>query len=243
MTYRPFPIAILAGGVATRLRPLTEMIPKALLDINGEPFIAHQLRLLRANGIERVVVCAGHLGEMIQECLGDGARFGLKVDYSFDGPRLLGTAGAIKKALPLLGGSFFVLYGDTYLPCDYRAIQAEFEKRGKLGLMTVFRNDNQWDSSNVEFSDRRILAYDKTHHTPQMHHIDYGLGVFHQSALTAVRPGEPWDLASLYQNLLERGQLAAYEVDQRFYEIGTFVGLEETRRYLRARSRACADKA
>lgn len=226
------PIAILAGGVATRLRPLTETIPKALVDVNGEPFVAHQLRLLRANGIERVIVCAGYLGEMIQECVGNGIRFGLQVEFSFDGPRLLGTGGAIKKALPLLGEAFFVLYGDSYLPCDYRAVQTEFDKSGRLALMTVFRNDGRWDRSNIEFVNGRVGAYDKRHHTPRMHHIDYGLGVFKQSAFEIVPDGQPYDLTTLYQYLLTQGELVAYETSQRFYEIGSLEGLEETRRHL-----------
>lgn len=231
-----FPVAILAGGVAARLQPLTESLPKALVDVNGEPFIAHQLRLLRANGIERVVVCAGYLGEKIQECVGDGARFGLQVLFSFDGPPLLGTAGAVKKALPLLGETFFVLYGDTYLPCDFGAAQTGFEKGGRLALMTIFRNDGRWDASNVEFGKGRIVAYDKRHPTPWMHHIDYGLGVFRRFAFEGVPSDRPYDLATLYQDLLRRGELAACEVDQRFYEIGSFEGLEETRRYLAAQA-------
>lgn len=226
------PIAILAGGVATRLRPLTATIPKALVDVNGEPFVAHQLRLLRANGIERVIVCAGYLGGMIQECVGNGVRFGLQVEFSFDGPRLLGTGGAIKKALPLLGEAFFVLYGDSYLLCDYRAAQIEFERSGRLALMTVFRNDGRWDRSNVEFVNGRVGAYDKRHHTPRMHHIDYGLGVFKQSAFEIVPDGQPYDLVTLYQYLLTQGELAAHETSQRFYEIGSLEGLEETRRYM-----------
>lgn len=227
-----FPLVILAGGVATRLRPLTETIPKALLDVNGEPFIAHQLRLLRANDIERVIVCAGYLGEMIQDHVGDGARFGLQVAFSFDKPTLLGTAGAVKKALPLLGDAFFVLYGDTYLPCEYRAVQASFEAGGRLALMTVFRNENHWDKSNVELKDGRIVCYDKRHPTRQMRHIDYGLGVFSRAAFERVPSEQPYDLATLYQALLEQGQLAAHEVAQRFYEIGSYEGLEETRRFL-----------
>ena len=233
-----FPVAILAGGLARRLRPLTETIPKALVDVNGEPFIAHQLRLLRANGVERVVVCAGYLGEMIQEVVGNGDRFELQVRFSFDGPRLLGTAGAIKKARPLLGESFFVLYGDAYLPCDYNAVQAAFERSGRQALMTVFHNDGRWDRSNVEFVDGRIVSYDKGHRTPQMRHIDYGLGVFTQSAFATVPDDPPYDLAALYQDLLKRGELAAYEASQRFYEVGSFAGLEETRRYLAAQSSA-----
>ena len=227
-----FPIAILAGGLATRLWPVTETMPKALVDVNGEPFIAHQLRLLRTNGIERVIVCAGYLGEMIQGWVGDGARFGLHVAFAFDGPRLLGTAGAIKQAVPALGPAFFVLYGDSYLPCDYRAVQTAFEQSGKRALMTVFRNDGRWDSSNVEFVDGHVVSYDKRHQTPQMHHIDYGLGVFNQSAFAIVPDGQPYDLATLYQDLLKQGELAASEVSRRFYEVGSFAGLEETRRYL-----------
>jgi NDP-sugar pyrophosphorylase family protein len=230
-----FPVAILAGGLARRLQPVTETIPKALVDVNGEPFIAHQLRLLHTNGVDRVVVCAGYLGEMIQDCVGDGGRFGLQVEFSFDGPRLLGTAGAVKQALPLLGEAFFVLYGDTYLSCDYRAVQTEFERSGRLALMTVFRNENRWDRSNVEFVNGRILAYDKEKRTPRMQHIDYGLGVFNHSAFEVVPRDQPYDLATLYRSLLTQGQLAAYEVDQRFYEIGTFEGLEETRRHLAVR--------
>jgi NDP-sugar pyrophosphorylase family protein len=226
------PVAILAGGIATRLQPLTETIPKALLDINGEPFIAHQLRLLRANGIERVIICAGYLGEMIQEYVGDGARFGLQVECSFDGPRLLGTAGAVKNALPRLGETFFVLYGDAYLPCEYRMVQTAFEQSGKLALMTVFRNDDRWDRSNIEFANGRIVAYDKQVRTPHMRHIDYGLGAFGRAAFATVPADQPYDLATLYQDLLKRGELAAYEVGHRFYEIGSHEGLEETRRYL-----------
>src|SRR5215212_2596556 len=128
------PAAILAGGLATRLRPHTDTLPKSLLDIAGEPFIAHQLRLLRARGLARAVLCVGHLGEMIHDVVGDGSRFGLQVDYSFDGPSLLGTAGAVKGALPLLDDPFFTLYGDAYLDCDYKAVAATFERSGKLAL-------------------------------------------------------------------------------------------------------------
>ncbi|KAB2960853.1 MAG: NTP transferase domain-containing protein [Candidatus Methylomirabilis oxygeniifera] len=226
------PVVILAGGVATRLRPLTETIPKAMVDVNGEPFIAHQLRLLRANGIERVIICAGYLGEVVQAYVGDGARFGLQAAFSFDGSRLLGTGGAVKKALPLLGDAFFVLYGDSYLPCDYRAVQTAFTSSGRLSLMTVFRNDGHWDTSNVEFVNGRVVAYNKQHRTPGMHYIDYGLGIFTHSAFEIVPDGRSYDLAALYQDLLTKGELAAYEVGQRFYEIGSLEGLEETRRYL-----------
>ena len=232
MTVAPFPIAILAGGLATRLHPLTERVPKALLDIRGEPFIAHQLRLLQSAGLKTVVVCGGYLGEMIRDYVGDGSRFGLEVLYCFDGPRLLGTAGALRKARPLLGDSFQVLYGDSYLLCDFLAVQDAFTKSGRQGLMTVYRNEGLYDTSNVEYSGGKIVAYDKKRRSPLMRHIDYGLGVFRAAVFDAIPDGQPYDLAEVYARLLAAGELAAYDVAQRFYEIGSTAGLEEMRQFL-----------
>jgi NDP-sugar pyrophosphorylase family protein len=226
------PVVILAGGLATRLRPLTEDLPKALVDVNGEPFVAHQLRLLRDQGVTRVIVCAGYRGELIKEFVGNGAAFDLEVRFVFDGPQLLGTAGAVKNAWPLVGTAGFVLYGDSYLPCDYHAVQEAFERSNRLGLMTVFHNQNQWDRSNVEFADGRIIAYNKSTPTPPMHHIDYGLAVFQTAAFAGVPADRPSDLATLYQELLAQRELTGWEVPERFYEIGSWSGLEETRRYL-----------
>jgi NDP-sugar pyrophosphorylase family protein len=221
------PVAILAGGLATRLRPLTDKIPKALIDVNGEPFIAHQLRLLASRGIGRAVVCLGYRGEMVRDLVGDGRPFGLHVDYSFDGPVLRGTAGAIHQALPLLGESFFVLYGDSYLPCDYAAVEKVFLSSGKTALMTVFRNEGQWDASNVEFAEGQILVYDKKNRTPRMRHIDYGLGAFHARAFSAFAADSVEDLAAVYRDLLARHDLAAFEAPERFYEIGSMEGIRE----------------
>jgi len=225
-------VAILAGGLATRLRPMTETVPKSLLEVNGEPFAVHQLRLLQANGIRRVVICIGHLGALVQRAIGDGGALGLEVDYSVDGPVLLGTAGAIKNALPKLGKTFFVMYGDSYLPCDYAAISRNFESAGVLGMMTVFRNEGKWDTSNVEFAAGKIVAYSKTNRNPRMRYIDYGLGVFRAEAFDILPVGEASDLAELYMDLLQRRQLAAYEVTERFYEIGSPEGLRETAEFL-----------
>lgn len=232
MNTERFPVAILAGGLATRLRPITSTIPKSLVDVNGEPFVFHQLRLLRSKGVDRVVICVGHLGDMIAEAVGDGTRFGLRISYSFDGPRLLGTAGAVKRALVLLGDRFFVLYGDSYLPCDFATVQNAFMDQGRLALMTVFRNEGCWDRSNVEYLGGRIRAYSKVQSSADMRHIDYGLGAFDRRAFDLVPDDEPFDLAALHGDLLRRGQLAAYEVAQRFYEVGSPEGLEEMRRYL-----------
>jgi NDP-sugar pyrophosphorylase family protein len=232
-------VAILAGGLATRLLPMTESVPKSLLDVNGEPFAVHQLRLLQSKGIRRVVFCVGHLGELIQSAIGDGAALGLHLDYSFDGPVLRGTAGAIRNALPKLGDSFFVMYGDSYLPCDYSAIARRFESssmrsRGALGMMTVFRNEGKWDISNVEFEAGEIVAYSKTNRTPGMRHIDYGLGVFRAEAFQHLPPDKACDLTELYGDLLRREQLAAIQVRERFYEIGSPEGLRETAEFLAA---------
>jgi histidinol-phosphate phosphatase family protein len=232
------PVAILAGGLATRLRPLTESAPKALLTVGGEPFLAHQLRLLQRSGVTRVVLCVGHLGEQIRDFAGDGRRFSLEIEYSFDGPRLLGTAGAIRRALPLLGDAFFVLYGDSYLPCGYRGVETAFLASGKQGLMTVFRNEGRWDTSNIQFSEGRILRYDKRTRAPEMHHIDYGLSAFGPSAFAPLPENQVQDLAAIYQSLLQRGELAGYEVPERFYEIGSPSGIEELEAYLASPRRA-----
>jgi NDP-sugar pyrophosphorylase family protein len=228
------PVAILSGGLAMRLRPLTATIPKALIDLNGEPFIAHQLRLLSSRGIERAVLCVGYRGEMIRDFVGDGMRFGLQAEVLFDGPGLLGTAGAVRHALPLLGENFFVLYGDSYLPCDYSAVGSAFLRSGKRGLMTVFLNEGKFDASNVEYCDGQILRYDKKNTTPEMRYIDYGLGAFRADVFAELGEGVPCDLAWVYQSLLTAGDLGAFDVPQRFYEIGSPRGLEETSVYLQS---------
>lgn len=222
-----FPIAILAGGLATRLRPITEKIPKVLVPVAGRPFLAHQLALLKAQGITRAVLCLGHLGEMVREQFGDGSAHGVRLEYSFDGPVLLGTGGALKQALPLLGEKFFVLYGDSYLPIDFAPVAECFERSGKLGLMTVYRNEGRYDTSNVVFAEGAIQVYDKRARRPEMRHIDYGLSVFRAAALGVHAPGVKFDLADLMQRLVARHELAGYEVVERFYEIGSHAGLDE----------------
>jgi N-acetyl-alpha-D-muramate 1-phosphate uridylyltransferase len=228
------PAVILAGGLATRLRPLTQDTPKALIQVAGHPFLWHQLKLLKHHGLRHVVLAVGYLGERIRERFGDGSDLGVRIDYAFDGPSLLGTAGAIRKALPLLPRSFFVLYGDSYLTCDYHAVQNAFQGSGLPGLMTVYRNEGRYDSSNVHYEGGRILKYDKRNQTPGMCHIDYGLGVFDRSVFAAIPAGEVCDLAQVYQNLLATGNLATFEVQERFYEIGSPEGLRETANFLKA---------
>lgn len=224
------PVAVLAGGVATRLRPITQTIPKSLVDVAGKPFIVRQLEYLRQQRISSVVLCVGHLGEQIEEVVGNGSDFGLEVRYSWDGPRLLGTGGALRQALPLLRPEFFVFYGDSYLPIDFGAVERDYVARAKPALMTVLRNNDQWDRSNVSFRDGVIVEYNKTQPTAEMEHIDYGLGVL-SAEVFADAPTEPFDLAEIYHNLSLRGLLAGHEVFQRFYEIGSHKGLEDTTRY------------
>jgi NDP-sugar pyrophosphorylase family protein len=222
------PLALLAGGLATRMRPLTENVPKALLEVAGEPFIAHQLRLFRREGITRVVLCVGYKWEMIQAFVGDGAKFDLEVIYCVDGPKLLGTGGALRNALPYLGPEILVMYGDSWLDTTFAPIVEAFRKSGKPALMTVFRNDGQWDTSNVWFESGVICRYDKRERLPQMHYIDWGLSIL-KSNLLAEKPADtPFDLADVYTDLSRRGQLAGYEVTTRFYEIGSIQGLRET---------------
>jgi NDP-sugar pyrophosphorylase family protein len=226
------PVAILAGGLATRLGPITQTVPKALLDVAGAPFVVHQLALLRAAGVRRVVLCVAHLADQIEAVLGDGAGSGVEILYSNDGGQLLGTGGALRRALPLLGDHFLVLYGDSYLTCDYAAIARAFLASGKQGLMTVYENRGQYDASNVEFRAGRIVRYDKTPGLTGMTHIDYGLGAFAAAALAGYPADQRLDLAAVYRDLLARDELYGYEVFERFYEIGSAAGLEETRRLL-----------
>ena len=235
------PVAILAGGLATRLRPLTEKVPKSLLPVAGKPFLAHQLELLKRQGIRRAVVCLGYLGEMVENEFGDGCGFGVHLDYSFDGPMLLGTGGALRKALPQLGSRFFVLYGDSYLTASFAAVAEAFERSGKPGLMTVYRNEGLYDTSNVVFRDGQILAYDKKARLPEMRHIDYGLSLLRAEVFQDWPAGTPFDFAEVLKRLVERGKLAGLEVPERFYEIGSPSGLAELEALFNGRPRPAKD--
>jgi len=226
------PIAVLAGGQATRLWPLTATIPKSMIEVAGEPFIAHQLRLLVRQGTKEVVLCCGIMGEQIEDFVGDGAAYGCRVRYSWDGEKPLGTGGALRRALPLLGDRFLVTYGDSYLTTQFQPIYEAFLKAGRLALMTVFRNEGRWDTSNIEFSDGEIRRYDKINRTPTMHYIDYGLSVLEANAIANWRARDVFDLADVFRDLLQKGALAGYEVRERFFEIGSPRGLAEANAFL-----------
>lgn len=224
-------VAILAGGLATRLRPITEKIPKALVEVAGRPFISRQLEYLRNQGLKRVVLCTGYLGEQIAAFVGDGSAFGLEVLVSPDGPTLMGTAGALKQAVPLLGDRFFVLYGDSFLPCDFKQIERAFGESGLPALMAVFRNAGRWEKSNAILADGRVVEYDKQTPGPRMEYIDYGLGVLSAEVFDSYPSGVPFDLATVYRQLSLSGELGGYEVHERFYEIGSHAGLKEAELY------------
>ena len=225
-------VCILAGGLGTRLGEAVALTPKPLVEVAHRPFLLHQLELLAAHGAREVVLCTGYLGDQIREAVGDGRRLGLHVRYSEDGPRPIGTAGAVRQALPLLGDRFLVLYGDTYLRIDYAAVDRHSDVRGLPALMTVLRNQGRWDTSNVVFDGDRVLRYDKAAPDPAFSYIDYGLSVLTPAALDHAPDAD--DLAAVFSSLAAAGELAGYEAFERFYEIGTPAALREADAFLRS---------
>ena len=226
------PVCILAGGRATRLGARARDTPKALIEVAGRPFVEHQLAQLAGHGLRRVVLCVGHLGERIEAAL--GRRFaGVEIDYSYDDPGLDGTLGAIRRAAPLLGPRFLVLYGDTYLELDYRSFLDGWDRSTRPAAMTVLHNEGRWERSNVVYADGLVSLYDKIRSSPAMRWVDYGLGGLTMEVLDAV-PVSETDLAGLYHRLSVTGRLYGFEVGRRFHEIGTPATLAETDAYLRS---------
>lgn len=221
---------ILAGGLGTRLKPLTEEIPKSMIQIQGKPFLEHQLNLLRRREISDIVLCVGYHGEKIKEYFGDGKGFGVKIRYSEETKKLLGTAGALKNARDLLDDAFFVTYGDAYLILDYRGVMQYFKKFNKFGLMVVLKNFDRYDKSNVVVEGDLIKVYDKQRRAPDMVYIDFGVSVLRKKALDLVPKGKVIDLEKFYHELIRRRELLAFETQQRFYEVGSQKGLKEFER-------------
>jgi len=227
-------LVILYGGLANRLRPLTLDLPKSMIKIAGRPFLEYQLELLKEYEIKDILLCLGYKGELIRDYFGDGKKFGAKLTYSFDGDKLLGTAGALKKAHKLLNENFFLMYGDSYLPYDYQKIEELFKRSEKLSTMVVYKNQNRFDKSNVLIEDGMVKIYDKTFQGKNsefgfagLDYIDAGLSILKKEVLSLVPEDEPYDLEDLYKILISEGEMSAYEVRQRFYQIGSFEGLEE----------------
>ncbi|MFC1943379.1 sugar phosphate nucleotidyltransferase [Chloroflexota bacterium] len=223
--------AILAGGLATRLGELTRNLPKSMVSIQGKPFLEYQLELLKKGGMENIVLCLGHQGEQIERHFGNGSKYGIDIKYSFE-DRLLGTAGALKKAEALLDDTFFTIYGDVYLFLDFSRIMCYFESQYKLALMTVYKNYDQYDRSNTAITDNLVVEYSKNDRTRKMVHIDYGASIFRKEALDIVPENQFCSLEEFLPSLIERRELLAYEVSDRFYEIGSPQGLKECTNYI-----------
>lgn len=226
-------VCIIAGGKATRLYPMTHKIPKSLIDINGKPFIIRQFEILEKNEIKKVVLCLSHLGDVVEKYLSESEyiKKNFEVSYAYDTEISAGTGGAVLNALPLLPEIFWIMYGDSYLDINFRKISEYFKSLNQFGLMTVFKNNNLFDRSNVVFKNSSILKYDKINFTDGMNFIDYGLGIFNKSAFKDF--SGRFDLSEVYQKLLINKELAGYEVNKRFYEIGSFEGIEELKLFLK----------
>jgi NDP-sugar pyrophosphorylase family protein len=229
------PVVILAGGLATRLYPVTSKVPKSLIEVADKPFIFHQLNLLKRKDVCEVLLCVGKFGEMIQDYVGDGRAWGLKVRYSYDGDTLLGTGGAIKKAIRLLPEIFWVIYGDSYLDIDLKPVLERFESERKPILMTVYHNKNKWDKSNILYRDGRIIKYNKKNPAGEMEHLDYGLFILKKTVFNDWSEERPFDFSEVYSKFIEKDEVSALEVSKRFYEIGSFQGIKETEQYLNSK--------
>lgn len=231
---QPMQAVILAGGLGTRLLPITRTVPKAMIPIRGRPFLEYQLALLKSCGLTDVVLCIGHLGDVLESHFGDGSSFGVSIRYGREGERLLGTAGALKNVERLLGDDFFVTYGDGYLALDYRGAMSYFRQHRRLGLMVVYKNRDRYDRSNVVVKGQSVAGYDKRFRLPGMEYIDFGVSILRREVLRRIPPGRAVSLEDLYAGLIAEGQLLAYKVRHRFYEIGSPEGLSEFEALVRA---------
>jgi len=221
------PLAILAGGYATRLGSITKDYPKCLLEINGRPFVDWQLNLLMRNGYDNFIFCVSYKSELIQEYLGNGDRYGVQIRYAIDGDRQLGTGGAIRNALTLLGSKFGVIYGDSYLPTNFSKIESYFLNSKKSATMTVYKNHNLFDTSNVEYVNDRIIRYKKGSNDSKMAHIDYGLSYFNARPFSEYADMTHFDLSRVCEDLVLKDDLDGFEVAERFYEIGSHQGITQ----------------
>jgi N-acetyl-alpha-D-muramate 1-phosphate uridylyltransferase len=229
---------VLAGGLATRMLPRTQTVPKALLEVAGRPFIDWQLELLAGRGIRDVVICIAHLGNLIRDHVGDGARHGLRVTWSEERPgQLLGTAGAVRAALAHLAPCFVVTYGDSYLPFDYCApLQVLAAHDDCDGVMAVYRNQGRWDASNVITDGTWVTCYAKGMADPRFDHIDYGATALRREVIAALPAGERIGLDEIQSQLAGAGRLRSVVARDRFFEIGSPGGLAELDHHLRASS-------
>jgi len=224
-------VAILAGGLATRLGDLTRNQPKSMVKVLGKPFLEYQLKLLREGGVNNIILCLGHMGEKIESCFGDGKKYGLNIRYSFE-DEFLGTAGALKKAEALLNDTFFTMYGDSYLFLDFGFIMSYFKSQNKLALMSVYGNYNRYDRSNTAIEGNLVKKFSKKEKTEDMVYIEYGANIFKKEALKTIPGNQFYSLDDLFPHLIEMGELLAFEVKERFYEVGSPQGLSEFEEYI-----------
>jgi MurNAc alpha-1-phosphate uridylyltransferase len=223
--------AILAGGLATRLGSITKNQPKSLVPIKGKMFLEYQLEFLADGGVKDIVLCLGHLGKMIPQHLGNGNRYGLHLEYSFE-EKPLGTAGALKKAETFLEDSFFTLYGDSYLTLDFYQVLSMLKSTNKLGAMTVFKNHDRYERSNTAIKGNLVSRYSKNCRTQDMVYIDYGVNALKKEVLKMVPKDRFYSLEDLFIRLIGMKELLAFEVKERFYEIGSLRGLQEFEQYV-----------
>jgi MurNAc alpha-1-phosphate uridylyltransferase len=226
-------VAILAGGLATRLRPLTTTTPKSMILVYGKPFLEYQLEFLKQDGIKDIVLCVGYLKEKIESYFGNGSQFGVHIQYSVEERSLLGTAGALRNALDLLDDTFFVMYGDSYLFLNFNEIWRYFHQFEKSALMVVYKNENRYDRSNVSINGNFVQNYNKTEQTPDMGYIDYGVSLLRKKVLESIPENEYYPLETVFSSLIAHQELLSYPTNQRFYEIGSKEGLKEFQNYIK----------
>ena len=225
-------VAILAGGLATRLGDLTKNQPKSMLKIDGKPFLTYQLEFLRRGGVEDIVLCIGHSGKQIERYFGKGITYGVNIRYSYE-DKPLGTAGALRQAEKLLDNLFFTMYGDSYVRLDFGSVMSRFKSQNKLALMTVYENHDRYGKSNTEIQGTLVKRFSKKEKTNGMTHIEYGVDVFRREILKMIPANEFYSLDDLFPRLIAQEELLAFEVNERFYEIGSLEGLKEFEQFVK----------
>jgi NDP-sugar pyrophosphorylase family protein len=226
-------VVVLAGGLASRMRPETEQVPKSLLLVNGRPFIDWQLDCFVASGARKVQLCVGYLGEQIETHVKRALDRGLAVGYSYDGEQQAGTGGALRRAFARLEDEFVLTYGDSYLPFDYAAPLADLRAHPEaVATMSVYRNRGQYGASNVALDGDMVAKYEKGVVDPAFDCIDYGAIALRRSALADIEDGAVWGIEALFRKLARKRQLRAFVAPERFYEIGSPEGRAELERHL-----------
>ena len=225
-------VVILAGGLATRLGDLTRNQPKSMVEIRGKSFLEYQLEFLKKGGIKNIVLCIGYMGEQIESYFGNGKRFGVNIDYSYE-KKPLGTAGALKRAEDMLDDVFFTMYGDSYLFLDFPAAMQYFKSQSKPALMTVYKNYDRYDRSNTVIEGNLVKKFGKQESNEDMVYIEYGANIFRKEALRLIPENQFCSLDDLFPILIEKEELLAYEVGERFYETGSLQGLKEFEEFVR----------